>query len=44
MGGGIMKAIKLMILGILGVSLTLVSVVSAADWYVPGDFHHPSSN
>ena len=33
-----MKAIKLMILGILGVSLTLVSVVSAADWYVPGDF------
>jgi hypothetical protein len=38
MGGGIMKAIKLMILGILGVSLTLVSVVSAADWYVPADF------
>ena len=33
-----MKAIKLMVLGIFGVSLILVSVASAADWYVPGDF------
>jgi len=38
MGGGTMKAIKLMVLGIFGVSLILVSVASAADWYVPGDF------
>ena len=29
---------KLMILGIFGVSLILVSVASAADWYVPGSF------
>jgi hypothetical protein len=27
-----------MVLGIFGVSLILVSVASAADWYVPGDF------
>ena len=33
-----MKLLRLRVLEILGVSLNLVSVVSAANWHAPGNF------